>query len=58
LGIAPEKPADALELGQESLLQMVPAAAARYYGVSGGVVGKRLRTADRPFMEQLAFAPA
>ena len=57
LGIAPAKPSDVLELGPESLLQMVPAAAARYYGVSDGVMGRRLRL-DRPAMEQLAFAPA
>ena len=56
LGIAPAKPSDVLELGPESLLQMVPAAAARYYGVSDGVMGRRLRL-DRPAMEQLAFAP-
>jgi DNA (cytosine-5)-methyltransferase 1 len=58
LGIMPKKPTAVLELGQESLLQMVPAAAARYYSVSSSVFGKRLRTTERPFMEQLAFAPA
>ncbi len=58
LGIAPAKPFDLLELGPESLLQMVPAAAARYYGVSDGVMGRRLRLVDRPVMEQLAFAQA
>ena len=58
LGIVPEKPSDVLELGPESLLQMVPAAAARYYGVSDAVMGKRLRATDRSISEQLAFAPA
>lgn len=57
MGIVAAKPSDVLELGPESLLQMVPAAAARYYGVSDGVVGRRLRL-DRPVMERLAFAPA
>ena len=58
LGIVPEKPSNVLELGQESLLQMVPAAAARYYSVPSSVFGKRLRAMERPLMEQLAFAPA
>lgn len=55
LGVVPEKPSNVLELGQESLLQMVPAAAARYYGVSDGVVGKRLRI-DRPVIDEPTLA--
>jgi DNA (cytosine-5)-methyltransferase 1 len=33
----------------------VPGAAARYYGVSDRVTGRRLRLVDRPVLEQLAF---
>jgi DNA (cytosine-5)-methyltransferase 1 len=58
IGVCSEKPINGLELGPDSLLQMVPAAAARYYGVSDKVMGRRLRLVDRPAMDQLAFAPA
>lgn len=54
----PQRPQDTLELGSESLLQMTMSAAARYYGVSENIVGKRLRPADRSDVAQLNFAMA
>jgi len=56
--IAPKRPLGTLELGPESLLKMTVTAAARYYGVSGGVVGRRLRPADRQESDQLLLAMA
>jgi hypothetical protein len=58
MNIEPEHPKASLELGPESLLSMTVTAAARYYGVSGGVVGRRLRPADRTESDQLALAMA
>lgn len=54
----PLRPEQTIELGQESLLQMTMSAAARYYGVSENVVGKRLRPVDRSDVAQLSFAMA
>jgi DNA (cytosine-5)-methyltransferase 1 len=47
MNIVPNRPQVSLDLGSESLLKMTVTAAARHYGVSGGVVGRRLRPADR-----------
>jgi DNA (cytosine-5)-methyltransferase 1 len=58
MNIEPERPQTPLELGPDSLLSMTVTAAARYYGVSGGVVGRRLRPADRTESDQLALAMA
>jgi len=58
MDIAPERPQTPLELGPESLLKMTVTTAARYYGVSGGVVGRRLRPSDRMESDQLALAMA
>jgi hypothetical protein len=55
---APKVPKTAIELGSESLLRMTVSAAARRYGVSGSVVGKRLRPADRRETAQLSLAMA
>jgi hypothetical protein len=54
----PLRPQGSIELGPESLLQMTMSAAARYYGVSENVVGKRLRPTDRLDVAQLNFAMA
>jgi len=56
--IEPERPQNSIELGPESLLQMTMSAAARYYGVSGDIVGKRLRAGDRSAVAQLNLATA
>jgi DNA (cytosine-5)-methyltransferase 1 len=56
--IAPERPKTTLDLGPESLLRMTITAAARHYGVSGGVVGRRLRPADRQEPDQFSLAMA
>ena len=58
LDIVPVRPQTNLELGPESLLSMTVTAAARYYGVSGGVVGRRLRPSVRVESDQLALAMA
>jgi DNA (cytosine-5)-methyltransferase 1 len=58
MNIVPDRPQASLDLGSESLLKMTVTAAARHYGVSGGVVGKRLRPADRQQSDQLALAMA
>lgn len=52
----PHRPQETIELGPESLLQMTMSAAARYYGVSDNIVGKRLRPADRSDVMQLNLA--
>ncbi len=54
----PQRPQGSIELGPESLLQMTMSTAARYYGVSENVVGKRLRPTDRLDVAQLNFAMA
>ncbi len=56
--IAPERPKTTLDLGPDSLLTMTITAAAHHYGVSGGVVGRRLRPADRQEPDQLSLAMA
>ena len=56
--IIPRRPQAVVELGQESLLRMTMSDAARHYGVSGNVVGRRLRPADRQEHGQLALAIA
>jgi hypothetical protein len=58
MGIIPRHPKKAIQLGEESLLQMNMSDAARYYEVSGDVVGKRLRPVERLDEMQLAFAMA
>ncbi|MGP8225117.1 MAG: DNA cytosine methyltransferase [Terracidiphilus sp.] len=58
MGVVPRSPQEAIQLGEESLLRMNMSEAARYYEVSGDVVGKRLRTMERPDKMQLAFAMA
>jgi len=58
IGITPEQPQTAIELGSESLLEMSIGDAARHYGVSGGVVGRRLRPSDRQESDQLVLAIA
>jgi len=57
-GIAPQRPQTAIDLGPEFLLEMSMSAAARYYGVSDSVVGKRLRRVDRRTSAQLHLAMA
>lgn len=52
MDIGPVRPQTTLELGPGSLLRMTVTAAAHYYGVSGGVVGRRLRPTDRPESDQ------
>ncbi len=54
----PQRPENAIELGPDFLLQMTMSSAARYYGVSENIVGKRLRPADRSDVAQLNFAMA
>ncbi len=56
MNVAPERPQAILELGSESLLKMTVTDAARHYGVSGSVVGRRLRPTDRQQSGQLALA--
>jgi DNA (cytosine-5)-methyltransferase 1 len=56
--VAPRRPQEAIGLGDEDLLRMTMSEAARYYEVSGDVVGKRLRPAERPVDLQLEFALA
>lgn len=46
----------AIGLGDEALLQMTMSDATRYYGVSEGIMGKRLRPAHRPDIGQLTLA--
>jgi DNA (cytosine-5)-methyltransferase 1 len=58
MNIAPERPQALIDLGSESLLKMTVTAAAHHYGVSGGVVGRRLRPADRIEDNQLSLAMA
>lgn len=52
----PVRPQEAMKLGDESLLQMTMSDAARYYDVSGDVVGKRLRPADSANDRELVLA--
>jgi len=54
MNVAPKRPRKILELGSEDLLRMNMSDAAGYYGVSGDVVGKRLRAVDRRDVEKLA----
>ena len=56
MGVKPAPVEDDLPLGQEWLLTMTITEAARYYGVSNGVVGRRLRPADVELSNQLALA--
>lgn len=58
MSIVPMRPKIALNSGLESLLRMSVSSAARYYGVSDGVVGRRLRASDRAETDQLIFAMA
>jgi DNA (cytosine-5)-methyltransferase 1 len=56
MGVKPRPVEDDLPLGQEWLLTMTVSHAARYYGVSNGVVGKRLRPVDVERTDQLTLA--
>jgi DNA (cytosine-5)-methyltransferase 1 len=56
MGLKPRPVEDDMPLGQEWLLSMTVSDAARYYGVSNGVVGRRLRPADVDGKDQLALA--
>jgi DNA (cytosine-5)-methyltransferase 1 len=58
MGLVVKCPQKTLELGPESLLRMAMGAAAEYYGVSGDVVGKRLRVADQRDVEEFETATA
>ncbi len=56
IGVGPQHPQKAIELGPEFLLHLNMRSAAKYYGVSEGVVGKRLRLMDVQDTEPLNFA--
>lgn len=58
MNVVPRRPESVLELGSERLLRMSVSAAARHYGVSGGVVGRRLRVSAPDSIDQLALAIA
>jgi len=58
MGLVRKRPRKTLKLGSESLLQMAMSEAAEYYGVSGDVVGKRLRVTDRQDIEKVQAATA
>jgi len=58
MNIDVERPQTALNLGPDSLLRMTMSSAARYYGVSDGVVGRRLRPSDRTENDQLTLVTA
>jgi len=58
LNAKPRRIEKAIELGDEALLRMTMSDATKYYGVSEGVMGKRLRPPSRPSVEQLALAMA
>jgi DNA (cytosine-5)-methyltransferase 1 len=55
MNVKPSSPRKTVELGDEALLQMTMNDATRYYGVSEGIMGKRLRPAQVG-TEQLALA--
>lgn len=52
MGVILESPHAKLELGSESLLRMSMSEAAEYYGVSGDVVGKRLRLTEQQQIQE------
>jgi DNA (cytosine-5)-methyltransferase 1 len=54
----PKLPSEELNLGSESLLSMTVSDAARYYNVSGDVVGKRLRPPAYVDLNQMKLAIA
>ena len=56
IGSNPVRPAVPIELGDTALLKMTMSDASQRYGVSNGVVGKRLRPALREDRDQLALA--
>jgi DNA (cytosine-5)-methyltransferase 1 len=58
MNLHPEPPSTKLSFGSERLLSMTITDAARYYGVSNGVVGKRLRPLPLENPDQLTFAMA
>jgi len=58
MGLVRKRLHKTLELGSESLLRMAMTEAAEYYGVSGDVVGKRLRVTDRQDIEKVQAAMA
>jgi DNA (cytosine-5)-methyltransferase 1 len=58
LGKKPIAPTAPLDLGSQDLLRMTVSEAARYYGVSEQVVGRRLRVTDESDKNQLVLAMA
>ncbi|HXE06521.1 MAG TPA: DNA cytosine methyltransferase [Acidobacteriaceae bacterium] len=58
MGIVPTRPERMMELGEQSLLRLNVSEAAGRYGVSKGIVGRRLRPADREESPQLQLAMA
>jgi hypothetical protein len=56
--IVPLQRGEELSLGDERLLTMTVTDAARYYGVSNKVVGRRLRPVDARQIDQLVLAIA
>lgn len=58
IGKKPVRSQISLPLGTESFLRMTVTSAARYYGVSDGVVGRRLRPSDRMESNQLELTTA
>jgi DNA (cytosine-5)-methyltransferase 1 len=56
--LKPKLPSEELNLGSESLLSMTVSDAARYYNVSGDVVGKRLRPPAYVDLNQMKLAIA
>ena len=58
MGFILERPQAKLDLGSESLLQMAMSEAAEYYGVSGDIVGKRLRLPEQQVVEEFRTVTA
>jgi len=58
IGFEPTRPNRTLSLGSETLLSMTITEAARYYGVSSQVVGRRLRPNSGELSDQMSLAMA
>jgi DNA (cytosine-5)-methyltransferase 1 len=58
MGFILESPQAKLDLGSESLLRMSMSEAAEYYGVSGDVVGKRLRLTEQQEIQEFKTVTA
>jgi DNA (cytosine-5)-methyltransferase 1 len=54
--VKPIRPRKTIKLGNEALLQMTMSDATKYYGVSEGIMGKRLRRAVHSNIGQLTLA--